>query len=209
MIRDPISRAVSEARFRHIPCSTPALDRYLRRQLARIQKGAVAFDDCHWIPQFEYVTNIEGVMDPTTHIICFEEFPATLGRIFGHPFDVHKKNRHCGARLSPPTVALIRDVYNDDFVLRRRYCRGFAASPSEHEVPVDPPPSKAQRQGTDQKPGQPSGPKQKAKKKKKGAVKLQTVAQNPPKKEEEEKKKVKLTMAEQLAAAIKKMEKKG
>ena len=150
-------------------------------------------------------------MDPTTHIICFEEFPATLGRIFGHPFDVHKKNRHCGARLSPPTVALIRDVYNDDFVLRRRYCRGFAASPSEHEVPVDPPPSKAQRQGTDQKPGQPSGPKQKAKKKKKGAVKLQTVAQNPPKKEEEEKKKkkVKLTMAEQLAAAIKKMEKKG
>ena len=131
-IRDPIQRAVSEARYLGMPCDSIQIDAYIREELA---SGSYARRDCHWIPQHDFVTLRNGSLDVQTVTFCFEDLALTMSRIFNTSFDVHVQHvptrpvqnvddvqesaRPCTVALSASTNSLIREKFKKDFELRR------------------------------------------------------------------------------------------
>ena len=55
IVRDPIERAISEARFRGVPCADQPMSRYISRRLTTFLKGGSheAIDGCHWLRQVD------------------------------------------------------------------------------------------------------------------------------------------------------------
>ena len=142
IVRNPFSRAVSQHAYmaglendRHGDgvCHNVRpknLNRYIWRAVKRVKKGAVYHEDCHWVPQWEYVKTCTDIVH---YERLEEELPLALQRLEdeGHlpagaaaevaneMFASHERGRRCEPvgpdDLGPYATRAIQTWFKEDF----------------------------------------------------------------------------------------------
>jgi len=147
LVRNPFDRAVSEYKylltanwgqqysetfstglFEHPRCSTEGLNHFVESALKSYRKGSRYIDDCHHVPQVEFVYGEDG-SQLCNDVLRFEELPLAFDNLMqehGYPvrlgsFRDGDSSATCknlsSSDFSAETRQLILEVYKDDFRL--------------------------------------------------------------------------------------------
>lgn len=148
VVRNPVERAVSEyiylldmpwgktfstdqhtGLFRHPACSKEGLNTFVRTTLNLVRNGEPYIDDCHHLPQADFIWDSEG-KQVCKHIFRMESLSSTFNEFmaaFGSGIRLsdshlnHSSNAKCpglsGADLDSSSLELLRSIYVDDFRL--------------------------------------------------------------------------------------------
>jgi len=144
VVRNPMSRVVSEYRFKlniarqQDKCSSEHFQAWLQSNLKQKDRR---HDDCHWVPQKDYVFSKEGART-CTHVLRYEniekEFSALMGAWgFNVPLQLHKKLYHnCHISLPESSRAEIREFFAEDFATFGYDPHGEPDAPQSRPVAV-------------------------------------------------------------------------
>ena len=147
-IRNPYERAVSQALYSGASCD--GVDDFVRTRLSRFHAGERSLDDCHWLPQHEYVTDSRGALFENIVLLRAEtlhtDFASFCGSASSLPHaNAHRKHTECHAHdavahgvgragahhgddghaslillLQNETRRMLHETWKDDFILWRR-----------------------------------------------------------------------------------------
>jgi len=114
------------------PCSEEGLNENVQRAAALVQAGHYYIDDCHHVPQVDYIWGRTATGEPKkycTHVLRLEELSVSFDRVmaqYGYPVHLSKekknsKSKRCpdisAANLTQETRRVLDEVYREDFLL--------------------------------------------------------------------------------------------
>lgn len=131
VLRDPIERAFSQAVYKikyekgdpskNKPKTCEDVDAYIVSKISDLRDGILGkYDDCHWLPQSEYVSHVNGTRFKDLTLLNFEtlsqDFKKSTGGTLPHSMST---NNACNIHehMSNETKLLVRNTYKDDYQL--------------------------------------------------------------------------------------------
>eukprot|EP00854_Cymbomonas_tetramitiformis_P000431 gene431-793_t len=151
ILRDPVERAWSEARYVYTnikkeACDARCLNAYISRELTRVNKshayensginGDSYFgNDCHWIPQYMYFTDRNNALLKNMRVVCYEKFDGEsflrdmykkreIPQKNMHRFPVREnESKHVMGEINETLADKIRKLYRNDVEWHNRICR--------------------------------------------------------------------------------------
>lgn len=139
-VRDPVDRAISQARYQMrwehrdyedaagVWCRNETFDRYIMERLRRSEQSRF-MDDCHWIPQLEYVTTRAGELLPNILLVGTNHLSEEMaksevrdeGVLARDDWQSNPSSTCEDVVLNATTLAWLRAKYKADFAIPARY----------------------------------------------------------------------------------------
>lgn len=111
VIRNPYERIISEYKFRNSKYSVEGLNKYISKCMDWLDKDPYIYD-CHWIPQYQYLTYCDHVL----HFEHLQEEFDSLMKKYNLPIvlDLHRNQ-------SKPSEVSVKDISSDNIKRINQY----------------------------------------------------------------------------------------
>lgn len=123
VVRDPVKRMVSEASFRLLNCNATQFEAFVKTSFSEM-KNRVTANDCHLLPQSEYVFGGKILGEPGQYcqrVLKMENLAEDFAKLM-EEFQIDAVLKHsdtfkhnCDVQLSQETKENILAMYGDDF----------------------------------------------------------------------------------------------
>lgn len=132
-VRDPVQRAISEVKYRHMFdkkgdsrqwCHNTTFDTKITSMLSKYDENHY-LSDCHWIPQIEYVTGRDGKLLPNIVLLNQPKLSRYMSGLSSGKLANHDMaSPMCdNVVLAPATLELIHKHYSNDYKIADMYTK--------------------------------------------------------------------------------------